>query len=195
LLALGGVDRLTLAAKLGNGSAGRGLDAALRVLRGAGLLSDEAGPGDRATVRLVATPKRVRQELGHAESFELGVLRSLWRAHGERLADGVTVTLSQLPPGLGGVANVAPVLNALQARQLLVWIPLPEKLQLADRSIPIEEAVPKGSLERHRQHSLAKLRAMEHYAFAKTCRRAELLRYFGERPRGRQCGGCDNCGG
>ena len=196
-----GVNRDALAARLGRGSAGvragagtgADLDAALRVLRGAGLLGDEPGPGDRATVRLVATPKRVRQELGCEESFELGVLRSLWRAHGERLADGVTVNLAQLPPGLGGVANVAPVLNALQGRQLVVWTPMPEKLHLTDRSTPLDKAVPKGSLERHRQHSLAKLRAMERYAFARTCRRAELLRYFGDRPRAGKCGGCDNC--
>lgn len=191
----GGIDLRLLAAQLGRGTAGAGLEAALRVLRGAGLLSEDTGAGDRVTVRLVATPKRIRAELGCAESFELGVLRSLWRAHGDRLAQGLTVNLSQLPPGFGGVQNVSPVLDALQSRQLVVWSPIEQKLQLADRRTPLEKAVSKLSLERHRQRSLAKLRAMERYAFAKTCRRAELLRYFGERPRATRCGGCDNCDG
>jgi ATP-dependent DNA helicase RecQ len=188
-----GIDPRLLAAQLGRNTAGAGVEAALRVLRGAGLLREDAATVDQATVRLVATPKRVRAEFGRAESLELGVLRSLWRAHGSRLAQGLTVNLSQLPPGFGGMQNVSPVLDALQSRQLVVWSPIARKLQLADMRRPLEEAVPKLSLERHRQHSLAKLRAMERYAFAKTCRRAELLRYFGERPRAAACGGCDNC--
>lgn len=187
-----GIDPALLAARVGRGTAAAGLEAALRVLRGAGLLAEDGGAGEHANVRLVATPKRIRAELGRAESFELGVLRSLWRAHGERLAHGLTVDLSQLPPGFGGVQNVGPVLSALQARQLVVWSPVVRRLQLSDPDTPLEKAVPKRSLERHRQHSLGKLRAMERYAFAKTCRRAELLRYFGERPRA-VCSGCDNC--
>ncbi|CAN5128665.1 hypothetical protein BH23GEM2_BH23GEM2_04690 [soil metagenome] len=190
-----GADPRALAAVVGRAGAGTALEGALRVLRGAGLLQDNPGAGECARVRLVATPRRVRKELGRAETVELGVLRSLWRAHGERLADGVVVNLSQLPPGLGGAANATPVLDGLQSRQLVVWAPIVRKLKLEDRAIPLESAVPRAALERHRQHSLAKLRAMERYAFAKTCRRAELLRYFGERPRASRCGGCDNCSG
>jgi ATP-dependent DNA helicase RecQ len=187
-----GLDSRTLAARIPRGNGSAGLEGALRLLRGAGLLGEDS-PGERAFVRLVATPKRIVEELGRAESFELGVLRTLWRAHGERLALGLTVDLSQLPPGFGGTQNVAPVLDALQSRQLVVWSSAGGRLKLADRETPLEKAVPRKSLERHRQHSLAKLRAMEQYAFAKTCRRAELLRYFGERPRSGSCRACDNC--
>jgi ATP-dependent DNA helicase RecQ len=37
------------------------------------------------------------------------------------------------------------------------------------------------------------LRQIVHYAEASACRRAELLRYFGENYLRAQCGGCDNC--
>ncbi len=37
------------------------------------------------------------------------------------------------------------------------------------------------------------LRQMVQYAECTTCRRAELLSYFGERPLQENCGGCDNC--
>lgn len=193
LAAREGMDQGALAARVGRGAPGAGLEAALRVLRGAGLVAEDAGPCDRANVRLVATSKRIIQELGRAESFELGVLRSLWRAHGPRLEHGLTVNLSQLPPGFGGAQHVAPVLDALQSKQLLVWSPVVQRLQLTDRTTPLAKAVPRASLERHRRHSLAKLRAMECYAFAKTCRRAALLKYFGERPGVTRCAGCDNC--
>jgi ATP-dependent DNA helicase RecQ len=37
------------------------------------------------------------------------------------------------------------------------------------------------------------LRQIVHYAESSGCRRAELLRYFGETVDGGKCGGCDNC--
>ncbi|HOX59440.1 MAG TPA: DNA helicase RecQ [Candidatus Paceibacterota bacterium] len=37
------------------------------------------------------------------------------------------------------------------------------------------------------------LRQMVHYAESGGCRRGELLGYFGEKPVGESCGGCDNC--
>jgi ATP-dependent DNA helicase RecQ len=169
-------------------------EAALRVLRGAGLI-EENGPDDLVHVRLVATPERVRRTFGGEieESPALGVLRALWRSHRNRIHDGVTVRLSQLPPGLGGMAGAAPVLDALQARQFVVWAPRPSRLRLTDPTLPLRRAIPPASLERHRAHSLAKLRAMERYAYARTCRRAELLRYFGDTPAATTCHGCDNC--
>lgn len=173
---------------------GRGattLDAALRVLRGAGLMDDPAIGGERAWLRVTATPSRIRSLLGSEESVELGILRALWRSHRDQLAEGTVVSLSQLPPGLSG-SGVSSILDALQARQLLVWNPVSQKLRLSDVVTPLAVAVPPGSLERHRRRSLARLNAMERYALTRECRRAELLRYFGEVATAR-CSGCDNC--
>ena len=39
----------------------------------------------------------------------------------------------------------------------------------------------------------AQLQQMVQYAECATCRRVELLQYFGEDPRQENCGGCDNC--
>jgi ATP-dependent DNA helicase RecQ len=189
-----GLDFATLAVRAGGCAGGPALEAALRVLHGAGLLDAGSGLADRVHIRLVATPRRVTSELGRQESFGLGMLRALWRAHGERLSDGVVVSLSQLAPGLSGALNAMPVLEALQRRQLLVCTPLPAVLRLTDRCAKLEQHVPAASLERHRRHALARLKAMERYAFARTCRRAALLKYFGEDMPGRRCGGCDNCG-
>jgi ATP-dependent DNA helicase RecQ len=46
---------------------------------------------------------------------------------------------------------------------------------------------------RRRNADLAKLDIMQRYAYAKGCRRAFILRYFGDPAATGQCDGCDNC--
>ena len=43
------------------------------------------------------------------------------------------------------------------------------------------------------QIAIAQLQQMVHYAESPTCRRIELLGYFGEKLTSENCGGCDNC--
>jgi ATP-dependent DNA helicase RecQ len=47
--------------------------------------------------------------------------------------------------------------------------------------------------EAEQQIAREQLRQIVHYAETSGCRRAELLRYFGESQEPRTCGGCDNC--
>lgn len=47
--------------------------------------------------------------------------------------------------------------------------------------------------ERRREYDQSKLRMMEQYAQAQTCRREFILSYFGEHYPYANCGGCDNC--
>src|SRR2546427_7662930 len=47
--------------------------------------------------------------------------------------------------------------------------------------------------EKQRQIATAQLRQMVDFAESRKCRRAALLRYFGEDFREPNCGGCDNC--
>ena len=47
--------------------------------------------------------------------------------------------------------------------------------------------------EQEQQIARAQLRQIVHYAESASCRRAELLRYFGERFPEPNCAGCDNC--
>ena len=49
------------------------------------------------------------------------------------------------------------------------------------------------SSDDERRIARAQLRQMVHYAECPTCRRAELLAYFGETYPDANCGGCDNC--
>ena len=54
---------------------------------------------------------------------------------------------------------------------------------------------PRGaaSAELRRRADLAKLDIMQRYAYAKSCRRSFILRYFGDPAATGQCAGCDNC--
>ena len=56
-------------------------------------------------------------------------------------------------------------------------------------------AIDWAALDRRRRADLAKLEAVQKYAYATTCRRAFVLRYFGDPALkdARSCGGCDNC--
>jgi ATP-dependent DNA helicase RecQ len=192
-----GTDLRTLANRVHAPAGSAELAAVLRALHGCGALSEENGGPERVTIRLVATAARITRELDGSgdETAELGVLRALWRSHGERLGYGAAVNLAQLPPGLGGAANAIPILEELESRQLLVWAPLAATIRLLDNDTPLEKLLSRKALARHGRHSLEKLRAMERYAFAKSCRRAVLLRYFGEQPRWKHCSACDNCSG
>jgi len=49
------------------------------------------------------------------------------------------------------------------------------------------------ALDARRKGETAKLDTMQRYAYARSCRRAFFLRYFGETPRPRTCASCDNC--
>jgi ATP-dependent DNA helicase RecQ len=70
------------------------------------------------------------------------------------------------------------------------------------RAIRVLERVPFGQLEldlsrvrEQEKRSLLLLRRMTDYAYARRCRRAFILRYFGESKVGSRCQGCDVCAG
>jgi ATP-dependent DNA helicase RecQ len=48
-------------------------------------------------------------------------------------------------------------------------------------------------MDRRRQADFAKLDAMQGYAYTRGCRRAFVLRYFGDPAARQTCVGCDNC--
>jgi ATP-dependent DNA helicase RecQ len=66
--------------------------------------------------------------------------------------------------------------------------PVEMRLRSSDPQAPIDTR----SVQRHRDHAEARLRDMTEYAETRSCRRALILRYFGEQPPDR-CGACDNC--
>ncbi|HEY2375365.1 MAG TPA: ATP-dependent DNA helicase RecQ [Gemmatimonadaceae bacterium] len=173
----------------------REVEGALRILANAGAYCRQPESGTRAEVRLLATPQRIKRELGsEPDSLELGLLRAMWRVAGTALHEGASIDLDGLPPGFGGASGVAPLLDALEGRQFLEWkrggggnVVDNSRRELAQFNVDWE------TLDRRRRADLAKLDAMQQYAYLKSCRRGFVLRYFGDPAARSQCGGCDNC--
>src|SRR3712207_3390305 len=66
--------------------------------------------------------------------------------------------------------------------------------RLTDRAKGLDDyPIDWATLERRRKADLAKLDMMQQYAYTRTCRRAFVLRYFGDPAARAACSGCDNC--
>ena len=175
----------------------RDVESALRVLEQAGATAKAHESASLVRIRLLATSDRIKRELsGSDDALALGVLRALWRAAGKTLDAGAIVDVAALPAGLGSVPEVQDTLESLEARQFITAQRLGGGVTLTDSSRGLDSfRVDWNSLDRRRDAELEKLEAVQKYAYAKTCRRAFVLRYFGDPAAGNGCSGCDNCRG
>ena len=173
---------------------GREIESALRILtRGGAVVGNETSMS-LASVRLLAAPARIKRELTGEANAELGLLRAMWKIAGERLHQGATIDLDALPPGLAGRTGAASLLDSLQSKQFVVWERLGGGMRLADPTAPINAfRIDWDSLDRRRRAELSKLDAVQMYAYTKYCRRAFVLKYFGDPAARAACSGCDNC--
>jgi len=183
-----------IAALAGGKTSEREAESAVRILINAGAIVDEAASFSLARVRLLATPARIKRELTAAADPALGILRALWRIAGKSLESGATVNLDALPPGLAGMQTASALLDDLQSRQLIVWERVGGGLRLVSASAPVERLkIDWALLAKRRGAELSKLDAVQRYAYAKSCRRGFILRYFGDPAARPKCDGCDNC--
>jgi ATP-dependent DNA helicase RecQ len=172
----------------------REVESAIRLLIQAGALRTDPESGGRVFVRLLATPERIKRELGADDALKLGLLRALWRIAGDALYDGAPVDLDGLPPGFGGAIGAMPLLGELERAQFVEWRRLGGGDRVTDPRRPLSGyPLDWAALDRRRKAELSKLDAMQQYAYASGCRRGFVLRYFGDPAAGKDCGGCDNC--
>ena len=172
----------------------RELESVVRILTHARALVGSESSMSLVNVRLLAAPARIKRELTGEANPELGLLRALWRVAGDRLNEGATIDLEGLPPGLAGRSNASGLLDALQARQFLVWERLGGGMRVADPGSPLSAfKIDWASIDRRRKAELSKLDAVQMYAYTKYCRRAFVLKYFGDPAARPKCEGCDNC--
>jgi ATP-dependent DNA helicase RecQ len=188
-------DRLeALAGALPRKVGGRTVEAALRLLQGAGVCTPEAPAPGRVWVRLLAAPARITRELTGARELDRELLRALWRLAGRHLETGVSLDLHALPPIFGGSSKVLPRLGRLGDGQFVAWYRQGGGWRIvAEPAGAVHAPVDWAAQERRRQADLRRLEAMQGYAQTRYCRRAYLLRYFGDPAAREACAGCDRC--
>ena len=168
--------------------------AAIRLLQRQSVLVERGKESTRMRVRVLATPTRVQRELAGADrASERRFLCVLGEVGGDCIHDGFTVDLRDLPADLRGrVAR--DLLQRLRGTQFVDFTPLNAGLYLSRPGSPLENfAIDWDALERRRIADLAKLDKMQEYANTTFCRRAFVLRYFGEHVARGRCAACDNC--
>ena len=172
----------------------REVESSLRLLIRAGAIRSEPEIGSRVHVRLLATADRIKFEIGADQPLKLGLLRGLWRMAGDTIYDGVTVDLDTLPATYRGAMGIIPLLDQLQAGQFLEWHRLGGGDRVTNPKRPLSGyPLDFAALDRRRANEISKLDSMQQYAYARTCRRAFVLKYFGDPAAKKDCGGCDNC--
>ncbi|BAH38744.1 ATP-dependent DNA helicase RecQ [Gemmatimonas aurantiaca T-27] len=167
---------------------------ALRALLRAGACAEELPSLHQVWVRLIASPGRITRELTGARATDRDVLRALWRVAGAALETGAAVDLQGLPQRFGGTMGLVPILERLEAQQFLTWTRRGGGFRLDPRSrdaswLPVDW----NAIARRRQADLDRLEAVQRYAQTRQCRRAFVLRYFGDPGVRSQCDACDRC--
>ncbi|MEX2582202.1 MAG: ATP-dependent DNA helicase RecQ [Gemmatimonadota bacterium] len=183
------------------GKGDRQVYSALRILEQQGFVAGtRAGTGEMVGVmRLVASPGRIREELSDPERAEdLRFLRRLWKlAGGEVIHRGVSLPPREVYRAGGGRVRAHEIIGRLAREGYLEWDErLADGLMLLDRHTPIARLpIDWRALERRRKNDTRKLQEMQGYVYTKGCRRAFVLRYFGEEGVSGECGACDTCTG
>lgn len=184
----------SLAAGLSAKVSDREVESALRLLVRAGALRSEPDTGARVFVRLLATTERIKRELGPSAGAKLELLRALWRVRTDALYDGAELDLTAMAPGFGGIGATIAILGDLERAQFLSWNRAGGGDRVTNTQRPLSGyPLDWEALDRRRRAELAKLDAMQGYAYAKGCRRGYVLRYFGDPAASKECGDCDNC--
>ena len=172
----------------------REVESALRILVQSGSVANELASATQVFVRLLATPLRIKAELGEGFEAERDLLRAIWRVGGASCYDGITMDPNGLAPGLGGAMGITTLLDSLQDRQFIVWERSGGGVRVPDVRRPFSALrINWDQLDRRRAGDMGKLDAMQKYSYTTGCRRGFLLRYFGDPAASNSCAGCDIC--
>jgi ATP-dependent DNA helicase RecQ len=173
------------------------IEAALRTL----VDLDVVRPAGRAPgppwLRLIATPTGAARRLS-SDDIALAVTGAMFRLLGTEAHRGRGVTsaeLRELRRAAGGDEALDTALDRLHGKRILEWRRWPDahRIELLGDWPPEKLPADWTALAARRKREERRLNAMEGYCLTPRCRRAYVLRYFGDQSATRQCNGCDIC--
>jgi ATP-dependent DNA helicase RecQ len=179
------------AARLAGGA--KRLEAVLRLLAKNEALEADGATRSGAWVRVIASERRVADELGDAPTARL-----LLEAIRAALEPAMAHRWAPLPPAetLPAIspADRKRLLDSLKDRGLLDWRPrgIGARYRLLEPLFTDGLGVDWEQERRKHRHDLEKLRRVQAYAYQRGCRTRFVLNYFGEDAPWR-CGRCDRC--
>ena len=168
---------------------------AIRILEESGALVGVPADGfGGEALRVIADPRRIQVELAgplHAQQRALLGRLSAALGPGRPLRD-VHFGAEALRKALAGLDGAEAALDSLSAGAFVEWRrPVFRHWRLA--SPDAQPPVDWPSLEARRRRELRRLESVEAYAYTRHCRRAFVLRYFGDEPGSGNCSGCGRC--
>ena len=179
-----------VAKKIGGACGPRQVDAAFGVLQRFGCISVAKTRIGLPRLRLVGLMERVIR-LAQTEAPEsLAFLRQLERTQSQdALYRGIDLSWSNLRRF--NADELSDSLQKLADARIVEWEPYRTANAFALVHAPYKRDL--QEVEAHRMREQKRLDRMRAYTTHDGCRRAYLLRYFGETPEARSCGSCDNC--
>ena len=165
------------------------LATAVRLLVEEGLLV--AAPRDSGRLRILVSDERLGRDCSIA-SDDATFVRRLLTTHGPLARTGLTLSYRQLAESAAGDAPER-ILARLAAQQVAVWT-LPSFAWRVRRTPTPDEA--DALVRRHRirtERDRWRFEQVVNFVTTSRCRRAVLLRYFGDTQSSASCRGCDNC--
>jgi len=169
----------------------------VKILEDAGAVQRLKRYDNQAELYLHARPQELLAKLSSRTKIKKGLLNSMCRIYDEQeLMEGVQF----LPGELAGRAGLS--LDALRRtffemadRGEATYIPpfRGRGLRIIQRVKPEELQIDFEGLHIRKAYELEKMDQVMAYAGAQECRRAFLLRYFGEGLKGQGCNSCDIC--
>jgi ATP-dependent DNA helicase RecQ len=189
------IPQATLLEKVAGADERRCMEGAITRLLEAGVLRAVEQP-PRIRVRLCVAYDQLKRR---AEEGELELLRTIYRSVRHQYGDGNALRGSEgvvLPWTAIGGRRVESLLNQVQEKAIIQWRDLAgtPDIWLAKHDATVDDALDWGEIERGRTAAEAMLEAMQRYVRTRQCRRAYILRYFGDLEASRlECSGCDRC--
>lgn len=165
------------------------LATAVRLLVEEGLMV--AAPRDTGQLRILVSDERLARDCSIA-CDDAAFVRRLLTTHGPLARSGLTLTYRQLAESAAGDAPER-ILARLAAQQVAVWT-LPSFAWRVRRTPTPHEA--DALVRRHHirtERNRWRFEQVANFVTTSRCRRAVLLRYFGDAQTTVSCRSCDNC--